>query len=52
MSFHSFDLEFDPMSLVLRLDLDGAKMYSYTQNKIPSCSNLQVIAQNRQIRRR
>ena len=36
MTFHSFDLDLDPMTLVLKLDLDMVKMYLHTQNEVPS----------------
>ena len=32
MMFYSFDLDIDPMTLVLKLDLDMVKMYLHTKN--------------------
>ena len=42
MMFYSFDL--DPMTLVLKLDLDMVKMYLHTKNEVPSYSGSKVIA--------
>ena len=42
--FYSFDLDLDPMTLVLKLDLDMVKMYLHTKNKVPSYSGSKVIA--------
>ena len=44
MMFYSFDLELDPMTLVLKLDLDMVKMYLHTKNEVPSYSGSKVIA--------
>ena len=43
MTFYSFDLVVDPMTLVLKLDLDMVKMY-HMQNEVPSHSGSKVIA--------
>ena len=40
--FYSFDL--DPLTLVLKLDLDMVKMYLHTKNEVPSYSGSKVIA--------
>ena len=40
--FYSFDL--DPMTLVLKLDLDIVKMYLHTKNEVPSYSGSKDIA--------
>ena len=42
--FYSFDLELDPTTLVLKLDLDMVKMYLHTKNEVPSYSGSKVIA--------
>ena len=42
--FYSFDLDLDPMTLVLELDLDMVKMYLHTKNEVPSYSGSKVIA--------
>ena len=44
MMFHSFDLDLDPMTLVLKLNLDMVKMYLHTKNEVPSYSSSKVIA--------
>ena len=44
MMFYSFDLNLDPMTLVLEPDLDMVKMYLNTKNKVPSYSGSKVIA--------
>ena len=44
MSF-LFDLDFDPMTLILKLDLDVIKMYLYFKNKLPSYSISNIMAQ-------
>ena len=43
MSF-SFDLGLDPMTLILKFDLDMVTMYLYAENKVPSCNILKDIA--------
>ena len=40
----SFDLDLDPMTLVLKLNLDMVKMYLHTKNEVPSYSSSIVIA--------
>ena len=42
--FYSFDLDLDPMILVLKLDLDMIKMYLCTKNEVPTYSGSKVIA--------
>ena len=42
MMFYSFDL--DPITLVLKLDLNVVKMYLHTKNEVPSYSGSKVIA--------
>ena len=44
MMFYSFDLDHNPMTLVLKLDLDMVKMYLHTKNEVPSYSGSKVIA--------
>ena len=44
MMFYSFDLDIDPMTLVLKLDLDMVTMYLHTKNEVPSYSGSKVIA--------
>ena len=43
MNFYSFDLDLDPMTLVLKLDLDIIKMYVCTKNEVPTFSGSKVI---------
>ena len=38
MKFYSFDLPFDLMTFVLKLDPDIVKMYMCTENVVPSSS--------------
>ena len=38
------NLDIDPMTLILKLNLDMVKMYLYTENEVPSCSSSKVIA--------
>ena len=40
----SFDLDLDPMTLLLKLDLYIVKMYLYTKNKVPSFDGSKGIA--------
>ena len=42
MKLYSFD--FDPMTLILKHDLDIVKMYVGTENKVPSFGSSEVIA--------
>ena len=42
--FDSFDLDLNPMTLVLKPDLDMVKMYLHTKNEVPSYSGSKVIA--------
>ena len=44
MMFYSFDLYLDPMTLILKLDLDMVKMYLHTKYEVPSYSGSKVIA--------
>ena len=44
MIFYSFDLELEPMTLIIKSDLDMAMMYLHTKNEVPSCSGFKVIA--------
>ena len=39
MKFESFDLDLDPMTLVLKLDLDIIKMHMCTKNEVPTFSS-------------
>ena len=34
LSFFSYDLDLDPITLILKLDLDMVKMYLYTKNEV------------------
>ena len=43
MKFYSFDLDLDPVTLVLKLDLDIIKMYVCTKNEVPTFSSSKVI---------
>ena len=43
MNFLSFDLDLNPMTLVLKLDLDMIKMYMCTKNEVPTFSGSKVI---------
>ena len=44
MTKNTFDLHLDPMTLMLKLDLDMVNMYLYTENEVPSYSSSKVIA--------
>ena len=44
MTKNTFDLDLDPMTLILKLDLDMVKMYLYAENEVPSYSSSKVIA--------
>ena len=44
MMFYSFDLDLDPIVLILKPDLDMIKMYLHTKNEVPSYSSSKVIA--------
>ena len=43
MNFWSFDLDLDPMTLVLKIDLDITKMYVYIKNQVLTFSSSKVI---------
>ena len=40
MKFYYFDIAFDLVTLVLKLDLDIVKMYVCTENVVPSSSKV------------
>ena len=42
--FHPFDLDLNPMTLILKLDLDMVKMYLHAKNEVPSYSGSKVMA--------
>ena len=42
--FYSFDLDLDPMTLILNIDPDMVKMYLHTKNKVCSYSSSKGIA--------
>ena len=42
--FHTFDLDLDPMTLIIKHDLDMVKMQLHTKNEVPSYSGSKVIA--------
>ena len=42
-NFQLFDLDLDPMTLVLKLDLDIRKMYVCTENEVPIFNSSKVI---------
>ena len=42
--FYKSDLDLDPMTLVLNLDLDMVKMYHHTQNEVYMSRHSKVIA--------
>ena len=44
MAKNTFDLDHDPMILILKLDLDMVKMYLYNEDEVPSYSSSKVIA--------
>ena len=44
MMFYSFDLDIDPMILVLKPDLPMVKMYMHNKHEVPSYSSSKVIA--------
>ena len=43
MKFYSFDLDLDPMALVLKPDLEIIKMYVCTKNEVPTFSGSKAI---------
>ena len=50
MSFYAFDFDLDPVTLVLKLDLDMAKMHLYTENEVlSSCRSKVITLTDRQI---
>ena len=51
MRFYSFDLDFNPMSFVFKLDLDIVKMYVYTDLGTSKLQQLKSYSQNRQTHR-
>ena len=42
MMFYSFDLHLDPMTLILKPNLDTVKMYLHTKNEVPSYSTATI----------
>ena len=42
--FFSYDLDLDPMTLILKLDLDMVKMYLHTKNEVSMSSGSKVTA--------
>ena len=42
--FYKSDLDLDPMSLVLQLDLDILEMYQHTKNEVSMSRHSKVIA--------
>ena len=44
MTKTTFDLNLDPMTLILKFDLDMVKIYLYTEDEVPSYSSSNVIA--------
>ena len=42
--FYSFDLDFDPMTFIIRPHLVMVKMYIHAKNEVPSYSASKVIA--------
>ena len=43
-NFFSYDLDLDPMTLILKLDLDMVKMYLHTKNEVSMLRHSKVIA--------
>ena len=43
--FYKTDLDLDPMTLVLKLDLDMVKMYHHTKNEVSMLRHSKVIDQ-------
>ena len=44
MTKNTPDPDLDPMTLILKFDLDMVKMYLYTENEVPGFSSSKVIA--------
>ena len=44
MMVYSFDLDFDPMTLLLKHDLHMVKMYLHTKNEVSSYNSSEVMA--------
>ena len=40
---NTFDLDLDPMTLILKLDLDMVKMYLYTEDEVPSYTSSKAV---------
>ena len=40
-----YDLDLDPMTLILKFDIDMIKMYQHTKNEVSMSSASKVIAQ-------
>ena len=45
MKFYSFDLDFDPVTFLLKLDLDIVKIYVSTEHNIPSFGGSKLVAE-------
>ena len=44
MTKNTFDLDLNPMTLIVKLELDMVNMYLYTKDEVPSYSSSKVIA--------
>ena len=44
MTILFFDLDLDPMTLILKTDIDMVKLQQYTENEVPSWSGWKIIA--------
>ena len=44
ISFYIFDLDLDPMTLILKLDLDIKMTYLHTKNEVPRSRHSKAIA--------
>ena len=42
MDFYSFDLNLDPVTVIIKLYLDMVKMYLFPQNEVPNLSGSKV----------
>ena len=46
MIVYSFNIDLDPVTLVLKFDLNMVRMYPHTENVVPNCTSLEVISYN------
>ena len=52
MMLYSFDIDLDPMTLILKLDLDMLKVYLHTKNEVPCYSSSKLAGTGNGYRKR